>query len=152
MNVYDFRQGRTIKNIDPQAAGRELERLREAHGTLTAEIVLEAAVDPESPLHAGFEWDDSAAAKQHRLNQARRLIVSLRVLNSPTAKPTVAFVSVRTPDKGRTYMPTIEAMGDEELRYRVLSEIRQFIEGIEKRYAHFEEVGQLLSRVKSAVA
>lgn len=152
MNVYDFRQGRTIKNVDPQQAGRELERLREAHGSLTADIVLEAATDPESPLHNAFEWDDSAAAKQHRLNQARRLIVSLRVLNSPTAKPTVAFVSVRTPDKGRTYMPTIEVMGDEELRYRVLSEIRQFIEGIEKRYAHFQEVGDLLSRVKSAVA
>lgn len=148
--VYDFRHGRSIKNVNPQEVGEELERLRAA-GPLTPAAVLEAATAEDSPLHPAFEWDDTAAALQHRLAQARRLIVSVRVLNSPTAKPTVAFVSVRTPDKGRQYVPTVEAMSDDEIRVRVLVEIRQALESIERRYAHFKEVGELLDRLKSQV-
>jgi hypothetical protein len=42
--------------------------------------VVIAATDKSSPLHRYFEWDDGKAAHQHRLDQARRLIGSVRVL------------------------------------------------------------------------
>jgi hypothetical protein len=151
-NVYGFRSGRSLKNVNPQDIGSELERLRESNGTLTAEIVLEAATDPESPLHAGFEWDDSAAAHQHRLQQARRLIVSVRILNSPTTVLAPAFVSVRTPGRGREYIPLSQAMTDIDLRTRVLDEARQAIESLERRYRGFEEASDILGRLKQAVA
>jgi hypothetical protein len=64
----------------------------------------------------------------------------------------VAFVSVSTPGMGRNYVPTADAMSDDELKFRVLEEIRTFIEGIERRYAHFSEVAELLGRLKSNVA
>ena len=48
--------------------------LQDDFGNITADRVVEAARDPESPLHGEFEWDDSKAAAQHRLNQARTLI------------------------------------------------------------------------------
>lgn len=150
-NVFDFRPGRTLKNVNPQEVGEELERIRQEKGTLVAADVLDAASDPGSPLHNAFEWDDTAAARQHRLNQARRLIVSIRVLNSPTARPTVAYVSVKTPDKGRSYVPTIEAMSDEELQVRVLAEVRQAIEAIERRYASFTEIADLLQNIRKKV-
>jgi hypothetical protein len=51
----------------------------EHDGQLTAEILLVAATPDSHPLHAHFEWDDSVAATQHRLEQARRLIRSCRV-------------------------------------------------------------------------
>lgn len=149
--VFDFRPGRALKGVNPQQVGVELERIRAEKGKLVAEDVLEAASDPESPLHEAFTWDDSAAAHQHRLTEARRLIVSIRVLNSPAGKPTIAFVSVKTPDVGRTYMPTTEAMSDDELKVRVLAEIRQALEGIERRYAHFAEVAELIGRLKKNV-
>lgn len=150
-NVFDFRPNRSIKGVNPQAVGEELERIRADRGTLTPHDVLEAAVDPDSPLHAAFTWDDSAAAREHRLNQARRLVVSIRVLNAPTARPTVAYVSVKTPDRGRSYEPTIEVMSSADLRARVLAEIRMAIEAIERRYASFAEVGDLLDRMKKQV-
>lgn len=151
MNVYDFRPGRRLKNVDPQASGETLERLRTEHGTLTPAIVLEEAKSEDSPNHHAFTWDDTEAAKLHRINEARRLITSIRILNAPTGRPTTAYVSVRTPEKGRSYVPTVEAMSDEELSIRVLAEIRQFIEGIERRYAHFQEVKALLEPLKKAV-
>lgn len=150
MNVYQFRSGHSIRSINPQAVGQELERLRKVRGKLTPADVLEEAASPDSPFHGAFEWDDSLAAQQHRLSQARRLIVSVRVINEPAQVSVPAFVSVRTPDKGREYVPTAEAMSDESLRARVLLEIRQFAEGLERRYAQFKEVGDILSRMRSA--
>ena len=150
-NVYDFRSGRSIKNINPQAVGEELERIRVDKGKLTADLVLEDAKNEDSPLHAAFEWDNDAAAHQHRLNQARRLIVSIRIINSPIQTSVPAFVSVRTPDRGRDYMPTIEAMNDEQLRARVLLEIKQFAEALQRRYAHFSEVADIIAGLKKQV-
>jgi hypothetical protein len=58
---------------------REAVLALEVDGRVTPEAVLEAAADPASPLHDHFEWDDAAAAQQHRLEQARSLIRSVRV-------------------------------------------------------------------------
>lgn len=55
-----------------------LERL-ERDGRLTAAGVLDSARDSASPLHRCFEWDDSVAGERYRLDQARRLIRSVRV-------------------------------------------------------------------------
>lgn len=151
-NVYDFRPGRSIKGLSPQVLGEELERIRSARGSLTRAIVLEEATPPDSPLHVAFPWDDAQAAHEHRLQLAGRLVTSVRVLNSPVAQAPPAFVSVRTPDKGRSYVPTVEAMSDEELRVRVLAEARQFIESLERRYAHFQGIADVLGRLKQQVA
>ncbi len=151
-NVYDFRSGRSIKNVNPQEVGETLESIRRDKGTLVAADVLDAAADPDSPLHAAFEWDDSAAAREHRLQQARRLITSVRIINSPTGPATPAYVSVRTPDKGRSYTPTLETMSDDDLRARVLAEARQAIESLERRYASYAGIADLLDRLKKATA
>jgi hypothetical protein len=52
----------------------------EQRGRLTPRDLVEAARDPESPLHAVFEWDDDKAADDWRIEQARRLIRSIKVM------------------------------------------------------------------------
>lgn len=52
----------------------------ERDGRLTANDVVEAARDPRSPLHEHFEWDDDAAAEAWRIEQARRLIRTVRLV------------------------------------------------------------------------
>jgi hypothetical protein len=62
-------------------AEAELQAIAAANGgRLTAEMVVEAARDEESPLHDFFTWDDAAAAAEHRIAQARALIRSVRVV------------------------------------------------------------------------
>src|SRR5690606_1315589 len=64
-----------INGVDAQTAGKELERIREANdGRLRPEDVVVSAQKQDSPLHAIFTWDDSKAANEYRLSQARRLI------------------------------------------------------------------------------
>lgn len=152
MATYAFRSGRSLKGANPQAIGEELDRIYQEKGVLRPEDVLAEAESEDSPLHQAFEWDDTAAARQHRLSQARRLIVSVRVIDSPVQTAVPAYVSVRTPEHGRGYMPTAEAMSDEQIRNRVLMEVQQFVEGMQRRYAHFREAADVISRLKSAVA
>lgn len=58
---------------------KELRKIEDRNGRLTAESVLEAARSPKHPLHGHFEWDDSAAAHHWRIEQARRLIRGVQV-------------------------------------------------------------------------
>ncbi|MFZ4498520.1 MAG: hypothetical protein ACOYMX_02310 [Burkholderiales bacterium] len=53
--------------------------LADASGVITPEVVVEAAKNPDSPLHEHFDWDDQSAAHQHRIDTARKLIRGIRV-------------------------------------------------------------------------
>jgi hypothetical protein len=68
-----------------------LAALEDSEGRLMADAVVDAARDPSSALHPCFEWDDTAAAHEHRLDQARRLIVSVKL------EVTVNRVSIDVP-------------------------------------------------------
>ncbi len=69
---------------------QELEALAEANnGILRPEIVVEFARDAKTALHSRFEWDDTEAAKQYRLWQARQIIkVAINVL---PAEPEIEY-------------------------------------------------------------
>lgn len=88
------------KKLTPAA---ELE-IRKLHAgqpdrMLKAEQVVEAARPEDSPLHEYFDWDDAAAAHQHRLNQARRIIVSYTITLEVPEIRVPAAVSLRV-DRG----------------------------------------------------
>lgn len=56
-----------------------LAEIESAKGRLTPKAVVRAAANPRNPLHSHFEWDDTKAAQEHRLEQARHLIRSVEV-------------------------------------------------------------------------
>ena len=66
-------------------------------GRLTPNAVLEDAKDPDSPLHDSFEWDDEKAAHAHRIEQARALITSVRVVQRTDKTAVRAVFYVRDP-------------------------------------------------------
>jgi hypothetical protein len=73
--IYKFRDRDSIKGMDPQTVGEELESIRRRHeGKLRTEDVLSSARHKASALHPAFTWDDEKAAHEFRLNEARRLI------------------------------------------------------------------------------
>jgi len=113
-----------------------IQRLRELEtedGRLTPEAVIEDARQPNSPLHGEFEWDLSAAAYQHWLYTARRLIsMTIRVV-SPEG-PIRVPLYVRDP-----------AVPNTEQGYRATMRVRD-----EKALAR-EVVADELSRVIAAI-
>jgi hypothetical protein len=62
--------------------------------------VLAEAESPESVLHDLFEWDNSKAAHQHRLTQARQIITSVRVVITTEERKISSVYYVRDPEAG----------------------------------------------------
>lgn len=59
---------------------QEVTRIYNRDGYVTASTLLEESKRPNAPLHHHFEWDDSVAANEHRLWQARQLIARARII------------------------------------------------------------------------
>lgn len=108
---------------DAASVGTHLELLREhAKGELTPEDVLTDARNHNSPLHSFFEWDDTAAAEQHRLGQARGLIRAVVAIYVSDDKPAVrqkAYVHIAEPGANH-YRETGHAMSMAKTRNMVL--------------------------------
>lgn len=67
-------------------------------GRLTPNVVLEEAKDRDSVLHNLFEWDDTLAAHQHRIYQARQIITSVRVVITTENRRISTVYYVRDPE------------------------------------------------------
>jgi hypothetical protein len=125
-----------------------LQAIRDEHGTLTPALVVEAAANPDHPLHNRFEWDDTAAAQQWRLTQASSL---LRVVKMPASesgpRDLRAFVAVKGADTHRAdYVPTGEALADTFTRQLVLRDMEREWKTLRRRYAHMSEFAALIQR------
>ena len=140
---------------DPQIIGEELANICQQHnGELTPVAVVDNARDITSPLHDCFTWDDTAAAKAHRENQARYLIRAVTVKYiSRSNKPMEcrAFVSTQTVDTrgedadvnvpaipDRIYVPVDDIKADERKRNMLLSELKSKVTSLLKTIAEFE--------------
>lgn len=66
-------------NISKRELVEILDGIADKTGRLTPDSVVEAAKDPDHPLHDRFEWNDAAAAHSNRLATARRLIAYAQV-------------------------------------------------------------------------
>ena len=66
-------------------------------GQITPAMVVSAARHPESPLHSCFTWDVQQAAQERWIDQARKLIRSVRVEVTSTEYNLRAPAFVRDP-------------------------------------------------------
>ncbi len=118
-------------------------------GTITPERVVEAARDPKSPLHSRFCWDDTEAAHQWRLQQARQLIrVCVSVLPGTTVNERV-FVSLARDayKEGGGYRVTAEVLSDAELREEMLAEALKELDIFKQKYSRLSELSEIFSAI-----
>lgn len=102
-----------------EAIKEELEALV-VDGALDPERVVEAARNPNSSMHGQFDWDDSTAAHEHRLSQARALIKRVKVNVIRTDNEIVRVSSyVRSPT-GSGYELTQKVMVNQADRVTVM--------------------------------
>lgn len=126
-----------------------LVNIRDTRGDLNSEIVVEEATDAAHPLHDQFDWDNESAGHKHRLNQAAKMLRSVRIARqvSSTAPTHLrAFVAFRGADTHRaSYVPTEEALADDFTRELVLRQMRREWETLRKRYQHMEEFAAMIA-------
>lgn len=103
-----------------------LEQLEQENGDIKPADVVNDARDPTSPLHDFFEWDDTAAADQYRLSQARLLIRRVKIQVTIQNIPMDVARYVRDPDEPGSYSNIVRVRSDEDRSRRtVLDEMNR---------------------------
>lgn len=109
------------------------------NGRITPDAVIADAQDKESPLHGVFEWDDSKAAHQYRLEQARELIRSVKVeiVTSERIISTVRYIRDPSAAGEQGYVEVSKIRGEREIALTALrseigrlSTIAERVEGL----------------------
>lgn len=131
----------------------ELEAIREEHdGLLRAEDVLEFAKNPETSLHKKFQWDDTIAAQQFRLMQARAVIRVNVITPEATGLTIRAYVSMledrRVPGGG--YRSLQDVMGNTELRRRLLGQAMKEARAWRDKYQNLTELAGVFGAIDEA--
>lgn len=107
-------------------------------GVLKPEHVVAAARDPNNPLHKEFTWDNDEAAAAWRLEQARTLIRSVKVVVHTETKTlrSVAYVrDPRCPSDVSGYVSVSQLRRDDELAREAM-------------IAEFDRIKQHMERVR----
>ncbi len=132
-----------IDGADPQTIGEALDKIADDNdGELKPQVIVDTAQPADHPLNPHFEWDDGIAANAHRLDQARRLVRVIRVVDDSEEdpEPRRAYLSIRSPKEGRRYVPHREIINSSRLQLLVLEEAMRDLESWERRYAEIVDI------------
>lgn len=154
---YVWKGGAGIKEESTaQIVGERLAQIEQENGALKAEFVVSDARSDNSPLHRFFEWDDTKAADQHRLWQARSLITHIHVKTidqHEVKSPTRAFVNLKPePEAERTYENIVSVMSDEMKRKRLLARAREEFNMWRNRYQNLDELADVFKAFERVAA
>jgi len=150
------RRGEATKlNQGGQKMGREriLQELNEIvkkDGTLRPESVVAFAKNPKTVLHKHFEWDDTVAAHQHRLHQARMIIrVSVMVISNDDDKKYRVFYSLKSDrSNGIGYRPMVSIFSDEDLKKQMLQDALEDMQAFKQRYIELKELSEVFEAME----
>lgn len=102
----------------------EVTRIYERDGKVAASVLLEEQTPPDAPLHDRFEWDDSKAGHEYRLDQARKLIRVARVVvgDRPSTLVHVAKVENADADGKEGYYKPVSVIIENMSEYTIALE------------------------------
>ncbi len=121
-------------------------------GLLKAEDVVEAAKDASSPLHPLFEWDDSEAAKQFRIQQARQVVRAYIRFEPRTARNVRGLVSLPS-DRCATggYRTTEQILQNDEWVAQMVAEVAAKVRSLKGQYSYLSHLDPLWVRLNTVV-
>ena len=161
-----------IANIQPTTRDVQVEmdrtaimEIAERKGRIEPADIVEAARDPDHPLHGRFEWDDSKAAHSYRLIRAMLLIrrVKIEIVRVNPETKQVAVESVRVlqsppiardrkgqPKQGGSYIPAATIAKDPDLRASLIKSALSELNGLRKRYREVTELSAVWTAIDEA--
>lgn len=105
-------------------------------GVLLPAKVVAFARNPETALHARFDWNDSEAAEKWRIEQARQ-VIRLNVIVVPNhSAPVRAYVSL-SPDRendGGGYRRLVDIMSSDALAAQMLADALADLRATKRKY------------------
>lgn len=126
----------------------ELLKLKREDGLILPKDVVEAARSPKSPLHASFTWDNTKAAAEYRLWQARTLLRICVVMLPQNTQVTKAFVSLSS-EVG--YRSIEQVLSVKIQRETMLDDAMDELERVRAKYNHLKELVGVFEVIASRV-
>lgn len=120
-------------------------------GKLNPHDVVNFASNPETHLHSKFTWDDTKAAQEYRLWQARKIIsLEFEIIHSDSKEvgETRLFVSLtedRRPEGG--YRLISKVLTDDELRDNLLRDVLSELIRIKAKYKNIKELAGVFGEI-----
>lgn len=146
--------------VEAEVAGKIVEQVRANVGedNLPHRLVEEASTESH-PLHRLFQWDDDRAAHLYRVQQARRVISSLRIQFAPNDRPIPAFFSIVTAEKDdapgkHVYVQTQKALAAGATRDAIVdAELKRILQVLARvqSFPEFEPIWRAARDVESAL-
>lgn len=154
--VYQWKKGARVSG-DATAIGREIESIGQA---VDARAVVEKARDKSTALHGCFEWDDSIAAEEYRLKQARdvmaALVVTVEAPDAPEREVTVrAYEHVDlgpSAEPRMAYVPIKKALKAPDLREQVMARLRATVREAEETATRYEYLSTKFASARGHLA
>ena len=148
--IYKFRSGAHVKGVSAQIVGTELERIQEEFGRVDATTILAESERPDAPLHPAFEWDDSKAAHEFRLTQARHVansIVVVGIFPDEPERAVRAFVNVRDDTNENAYVSVQVALSTPAMRKQMLARALAEAESWRQTYRDYHELAGVFEAI-----
>jgi hypothetical protein len=114
-DYYEWKDGFPSRGADADLVQAELAAIRARDGGVAAEAVVEAARSPSSAMHVIFPWDDKLAAHQYRLDVARQIVRSVRLIPGDGGEPRRVYTVVAIREPG----------GPRKQNYQLISTIKE---------------------------
>jgi hypothetical protein len=145
-----------------QEKSNYIRSLADARGYIEPSRVVEAARDPDNPLHDEFEWDIDKAAEQQWIEQARRLIRLVKVEITVEHREIRAVGYVVDPDRpagSRRYVDISVAARHREQAHQIIADEMSRITSAVRRAQAIaavlgleDELDRLLDNVRTVIA
>lgn len=115
------------KNIDIDLAMEEMERIESLYGSLTPQNILDASRPKNALFHTLFQWDDTIAAENYRLQQARTILnnIEVTVVSDGSPKFIPVYEVIKQPSSSQVYK-SINSMTIDDIQFiktRTLKEL-----------------------------
>ena len=128
---FKARTGAPFSIKDVQKIGEELELIKQKTN-LTSSNVVTKAKSPESILHKYFEWNNTSAAKNWRLQQARNIVnhvVEVIVISGKQVEER-AFFNVVVKNGENIYVSLAEVIKTPSYKKQLLKEMETKLENL----------------------
>ena len=171
-NAYQYK-------VSAETAGSVMEQIERERGSVDKESFLEASRPEDSPTHDLFEWDDSIAAENYRLQQSGNFIRELHIdiekieddsykqvtLNLSEGKPKDqerpqtmrAFLSATAFGNGSRmfqkseYVSSDKAINDKDIRNTVLENAKRELAIFRRKYNMLKELQSLFEEIDKVI-
>jgi len=143
---------------DANVANKFIERIKEKRGGITPQLLMIESKRKKSPLHNCFEWDDSKAAEEFRIVQAREilrfLVVEIESDDEQEEPRTVrAYIAPSSVGKeeNTSYLTIEDVCKDDELSAAYLRQLHRELRIISNKIRNFDEFSDVVKAIDAVV-